>query len=83
MSIATIKKALKPINYHYAYKVNHEDKTVKEYKVYDYEKEPEDLSLDFPYAECGYEDPYGLICSSEWSCYSYDCKLINDIDEDY
>lgn len=57
---------MKKINYHYSYTVDFDKKYIKEYQVKDNEKDPEGAYIYFPYIECGFEDPFALINSTEW-----------------
>ena len=57
---------MKKINYHYSYAVDFDKKYIKEYQVKDNEKDPEGVYTYFPYIECGFEDPFVLINSTEW-----------------
>ena len=57
---------MKKINYHYSYAVDFDKKYIKEYQVKDNEKDPEGAYTYFPYIECGFEDPFALINSTEW-----------------
>lgn len=57
---------MKKINYHYSYTVDFDKKYIKEYQVKDNEKDPEGAYTYFPYIECGFEDPFALINSTEW-----------------
>ncbi len=80
MTKTELKDALKAIDYHYSYSVDFENKTITEYLVSDFEEEPSDCYQEFPYELCGYSDPYGLINSPEWTCFSYRGTVIKDID---
>ena len=57
---------MEKINYHYSYAVDFDKKYIKEYQVKDNDKDPEGAYTYFPYIECGFEDTFALINSTEW-----------------
>ena len=69
-------KKFKDVDYHYVYTVNFDTKTVMEYQVKDYDTDLEDCYTHFPYAECGFEDPFSLVNDSEWTCIAFDGSIL-------
>ena len=69
-------KKFENVDYHYVYTVNFDTKTVMEYQVKDYDTDPENCYTHFPYAECGFEDPFALVNDSEWTCVAFDGSIL-------
>lgn len=69
-------KKFKAIDYHYSYTVDFNTKTVTEYQVNDYDVDPESAYDHFPYAECGFEDPYALMAAEDWTCVAFDGSVL-------
>ena len=69
-------KKFEDVDYHYVYTVNFDTKTVMEYQVKDYDVDPENCYTHFPYAECGFEEPFSLVNDSEWTCVAFDGSIL-------
>ena len=71
---------MKKINYHYSYTVDFDKKYIKEYQVKDNDKDPEGAYTYLPYIECGFEDPFALINSTEWIIDDFRGGRIKEVD---
>ena len=71
---------MKKINYHYSYTIDFDKKYIKEYQVKDNDKDPEGAYTYFPYVECGFEDPFALIHSTEWIIDDFEGNRIKEVD---
>lgn len=78
MSFAELKEKLKPAKNIYVYSVNFDKKIVQEYCVSEKATIPKEFYQNFPYEECGFEDPYALLYSPDWTCYAEDGTIITD-----
>lgn len=71
---------MKKVNYHYSYTVDFDKKYIKEYQVKDNGKDPEGAYTYFPYMECGFDDPFALINSTEWIIDDFEGNRIKEVD---
>lgn len=81
MKFREILKVFQDEPYHYCYKIDYDNKIVTEYRVMDYESDPEGTVSSFPYEVLSYEPTAEQVYDPEWTIIDADGKEIKGLDD--
>ena len=81
MKFQDILKLFYGAPYHYCYKIDNENKIIKEFRIIDYEEEPSDTVTVFPCEVLDFDSSINQIYSPEWTIINADGEIVKGRDD--